>query len=53
MRCRVYWRDEVDGVEELAMEPAVLPETWRQGRGQEVRRGCPTDTLTFYNFIVF
>ena len=34
MRCRVYWRDEVDGVEELAREPAVLPETCRQGRGR-------------------
>lgn len=36
MRCRVYWRDEVDGVEELAREPAVLPETCRQEA--EVRR---------------
>lgn len=39
MRCRVYWRDEVDGVEELAREPAVLPETWGQERGQKVRWG--------------
>lgn len=39
MRCRAYWRDEVDGVEELAREPAMLPETWRQGRGQKVSWG--------------
>lgn len=35
MRCRVYWRDEVDGAEELAGEPAVQPETC--GRGQKGR----------------
>lgn len=37
MRCRVYWRDEVDGAEEPAGDPAVLPENWKGGRGQKVR----------------
>lgn len=31
MRWRVYWRDDVDGAEELAREPATPPETCRQG----------------------
>lgn len=47
MRCRVYWRDEVDGDEELAREPAVLPETCRQGRGRKVRWRTSTGTLMF------
>lgn len=48
MRCRVYWRDEVDGDEELAREPAVLPETCRQEeRGQKVRWRMSTGSLMF------
>lgn len=48
MRCRVYWRDEVDGDEELAREPAVLPETCRQEeRGQKVRWRTSTGSLMF------
>lgn len=42
MRCRVYWRDEVDGTEELAGEPAVLPEIWRQGSKGESHRKLNT-----------
>lgn len=36
MRCRVYWRDDVDGVEELAREPDTPPETCRQRWRSEV-----------------
>lgn len=48
IRCRVYWRDEVDGVEELAREPAMLPETWRHGKGQKVRYGTSHYLLFLY-----
>lgn len=50
MRCRVYWRDDVDGAEELARELVMLPETWRQGTGQKVRRwgGHGSDTFNYF-----
>ncbi|TNN62207.1 hypothetical protein EYF80_027587 [Liparis tanakae] len=37
-RCREYCRDEEDGLEQLAGENAVLPDTCGEGRGQQASR---------------
>lgn len=53
MRCRVYWRDDVDGEGELAREPDTLPGTC-QNKGQRSRLEVkdPIQQVTFLTEIV-
>lgn len=37
IRCRVYWRDDVDGEDEPVREPDTPPGTCRQRQRSEVR----------------